>query len=256
MMEGASRAVSRSEAVVVEIRNRILNGAFEPGFHLQEIPLAKALGVSRTPIREALGILSKEGLLEPGPKRGYKIRTFTLKEVMDAYDVRADLEGLAARILAERGLTSDEATSIEDCLKLGDDLLKKGLNERDQPAWLEMNNTFHTILVRATDNAMLVNFVEQSHRVPLASSRHVHWYSLDKSTFTIARRAHDAHHDIYRAIRSRQSVSAEALMREHIYFSKRLISEHVGEAFLGFDSPHRPVQSGDASSRKALTSAT
>jgi GntR family transcriptional regulator of vanillate catabolism len=234
MTRSKQRAPSRGEAVVTALRDKILRGEFAPGFHLQEIPLAGMLGVSRTPIREALGILAQEGLLEVGPKRGYKVRTFTLKEVVDAYDIRANLEGLAARVLAERGLDAKVAQQLQACLDAGDRMLSKGLDERDQAAWLEMNNTFHTTLVTATQNEMLLSFVVLSHRVPLAGSRHVHWYQFDQENFAIARRAHEAHHEIYLAIRDRQAVSAESLMREHIYFSKRLIIEHVGDQTLGF----------------------
>ena len=88
---------SRSESVVVELRDMIMRGEFVAGFHLQEVPLAERMGVSRTPIREALNMLAKEGLLEPGPKRGYKIRTFTIGEIVEAYEVRATLEGMACR---------------------------------------------------------------------------------------------------------------------------------------------------------------
>jgi GntR family transcriptional regulator of vanillate catabolism len=236
MANRKQRTVSRGETVVIELREKILNGEFAPGFHLQEIPLANSLGVSRTPIREALGTLAKEGLLDAGPKRGYKVRTFTLNEVLDAYELRANLEGLAARILAERGLDPEVKRQIEACLKVGDDLLEKGLSEHDQAAWLEMNNTFHMTLLTATQNRMLASFVEQSHRVPLASARHVHWYNFDQETFAIARRAHETHHEIYLAIKDRQAVRAESLMREHIYFSKRLIIEHIGDRSLSFDA--------------------
>jgi GntR family transcriptional regulator of vanillate catabolism len=228
--------VSRSEEVVIELRNKILRGDFPAGFHLQEIPLANALGVSRTPIREALTTLAHEGLLAPGPKRGFKIRTFTLDEVIDAYEVRANLEGLAARLLAERGLTPDVADRLHQCLLSGDRLLKNGLSQRDQMPWLEMNNAFHTTLVEATRNRMLVGFVEQSQRVPLASARHVHWYRFDEENFELAKRAHQAHHEICDALFKGQAVRAEALMREHIYFSQRLIAEHVRERLVGFDT--------------------
>ena len=227
--------VTRSEAVIIEVRNRILSGELGAGLHLQEIPLANELGVSRTPIREALATLAKEGLLEPGPKRGYKVRTFTLDEVVAAYEVRATLEGLAVRLVAERGIGHGQRARLEDCLSAGDRMLANKLSESDQPAWLEMNNAFHTTLVVAADNAMLADFVEQSHRVPLASSRHVHWYRFDEENFALARRAHEAHHDIVEAILRRASTRAEALMREHIYFSQRLIQQHFSRRALGFD---------------------
>ena len=228
---------SRSESVIVMLRDMILGGQFPTGFHLQEIPLARLMGVSRTPIREALATLSHEGLVEPGPKRGYKVRTFTIDEIMDAYEVRANLEGLAARLLAEKGVMPDIADRLERALADGDRMLERGLQAHDQAEWLEMNNAFHLILVTATGNAMLAAFVAQSHRVPLASARHVHWYKFDRENFDLARRAHEAHHEVYEAVAKGQGVRAESLMREHIYFSQRLINRHVTGRLVGFDAP-------------------
>jgi GntR family transcriptional regulator of vanillate catabolism len=223
--------------VVVRLRNRILAGEFPAGFHLQEVPLGEKMGVSRTPIREALAMLAKEGLLEPGPKRGYKIRTFSVDEILQAYDVRATLEGMACRLLAERGLPPDTVEKLQACLELGDRMLERGsFSEREQDPWLEMNNTFHTSLVHGSQNAMLVSFVEQSHRVPLSSARHVHWYKLDRNNFELAKRAHRDHHEIIEAILRRQSARAEARMREHIYFSQELVRQHFQDQKVGFDT--------------------
>jgi GntR family transcriptional regulator of vanillate catabolism len=251
MVHRSSPMVSRSEAVIIELRNKILAGEFSAGFHLQEVALAEALGVSRTPIREALATLAKEGLLAPGPKRGYKVRTFTIDEVVSAYEVRATLEGLAVRLLAERGVGRDVEAELRSCLELGDRMLARRLSESDQAAWLEMNNTFHTTIVRATGNAMLADFVNQSHQVPLASSRHVHWYRFDEENFSLARRAHEAHHDIVEAIAQRASARGEALMREHIYFSQRLIQQHFQERLVGFDASPKAGNAAETTSGQA-----
>lgn len=228
---------TRSESVVVGLRDMIMRGEFAAGFHLQEIPLAERMGVSRTPIREALNMLAKEGLLEPGPKRGYKIRTFSVEEIVEAYEVRATLEGLGCRLLAEKGL--DEATigKLRERLEFGDELIGRGMfTSAEHEPWLEMNNTIHTLLVEATGNAMLASCVAQTQRVPLASARHVHWYRFDQENYEIARDAHRAHHGIVDAIVRRQSGRAEERMREHIYFSQELVREHFKHQKVGFDT--------------------
>lgn len=228
---------TRSESVVVQLRNMILAGEFATGFHLQEVPLAEKMGVSRTPIREALNMLAKEGLLEPGPKRGYKIRAFSVEEILEAYEVRATLEGMACRLLAERGLAEHEMQRLRDCLDLGDQMLERGMfSEVEHDPWLEMNNTFHTSLVTSTGNSMLVSFIEQSQHVPLSGARHVHWYKLDRQNFELAKRAHRDHHEIVDAVMRRQSARAEARMREHIYFSQQLVREHFQNQKIGFDT--------------------
>lgn len=238
---------TRSESVVVRLRNMILAGQFPAGFHLQEVPLAEQMGVSRTPIREAMTMLAKEGLLEPGPKRGYKIRTFSIADILEAYEVRGVLEGLVCRLLAERGLAESEIRKLRDCLDLGDQMLERGMfGDADQEPWLEMNNTFHSTLVSAAGNSMLRSFVEQSQRVPMSSARHVHWYKLDKKNFELARRAHQDHHEIVDAIVKRQSARAEARMREHIYFSQQLINEQFKHQDVGFDTVVALQRSGNS----------
>ena len=228
---------SRSESVVVELRDMIMRGEFAAGFHLQEVPLAERMGVSRTPIREALNMLAKEGLLEPGPKRGYKIRTFTIGEIVEAYEVRATLEGTACRLLAETGLPEDVVARLQDSLEFGDRLIGRGMfTSAEHDPWLEMNNTIHSLLVSATRNAMLAQCVEQTQRVPLASARHVHWYRFDKENYELARSAHRDHHGIVDAILRRQAGRAEARMREHIHFSQELVREHFKNQAVGFDT--------------------
>ena len=234
---GQHSGVSRSESVIVELRDMIMRGEFAAGFHLQEVPLADRMGVSRTPIREALNMLAKEGLLEPGPKRGYKIRTFTIEEIVEAYEVRATLEGMACRVLAENGLENDVATRLEENLEFGDQLLARGMfGAPEHDPWLEMNNTIHSLLVNASRNVMLALCVEQTQRVPLASARHVHWYRFDKENYELARSAHRDHHSIVDAILRRQAGRAEALMREHIHFSQELVREHFKNQNVGFDT--------------------
>lgn len=228
---------SRRESLVVLMRNRILAGEFPTGFHLQEVPLAEQLGVSRTPIRESLALLAKEGLLEPGPKRGYKIRRFSLDEIVEAYEVRATLEGMACRLLAERGLDEVDVRKLRECLEFGDRMLERGMFTDDEhDPWLEMNNALHSSLVEASRNTMLASFVDQTQRIPLSSARHVHWYKLDRENFELARRAHRHHHEIVDAIVARQSGRAESRMREHILFSQALVREQFTNQKIGFDT--------------------
>ena len=240
--EGAIRlasgyATSRSETVVIELRDMIMQGEMPPGFHVQEVPLAERLGVSRTPVREALTTLAKEGLLEPGPKRGYKVRTFTIEEIVASYEVRATLEGMACRVLAERGIPEELARQLRAKTDFGDRMIAHGLfGAAEQDPWLEMNNSIHSLLVHATGNAMLASCVEQTQRVPLAGARHVPWYRFDEENYDLAKRAHGDHHAIVDAILRRQGARAEALMREHILFTQKLVSDHFKDQKIGFNT--------------------
>src|ERR1700754_244260 len=90
-------------AAIVRIREMILRGEIAPGQRVAEAPLADRLGVSRTPVRQALPLLAQEGLLLEHETRGYVVRAFTSADIIDAIDLRAVLEGLAARRVAELG---------------------------------------------------------------------------------------------------------------------------------------------------------
>ena len=102
-----AEAVTRTQEVVRQIRDLILDGALGPGEQLTEVAMAQRIGVSRTPIRDALNTLATEGLLIYLPNRGYIVRRFDVQEVLDAFDTRGTLEGMACRVVAERGLSSD-----------------------------------------------------------------------------------------------------------------------------------------------------
>lgn len=221
---------TRSEQVASHIRDRILDGALQPGTHLQEIPISEELGVSRTPVRTALGELASEGLLDYRPKRGYTVRGFTLSDIETAHEVRANLEGLACRLAAERGLEPSEDAEMRRILSDGDAILARGqLVDGDREGWVEMNDRFHRCLIEFARNRLLRDLIERTHHLPLASSRVVHWYD-----FQAVKGSHALHHRIYRYVRHRRSVNAEALMREHIFQGieqiRRRLETTIGEA--------------------------
>jgi GntR family transcriptional regulator of vanillate catabolism len=204
---------SRTQSAANDLRDRILRGAFAAGEHLQEIPLAALLGVSRTPIRAALATLASEGLLDYAPKRGYTIRRFSMAEIAAAHEVRANLEGMACRYAAERGVDEASARELERVLAIGDEILAKGrLLDSDREPWTDMNDLFHTRIIDLSGNRLLADLIDRTCRVPLASARVIHWYDYD-----LLKGSHLLHHRIYRYIRARRPVDAEALMREHIY---------------------------------------
>ena len=214
---------SRTQNTANDLRDRILRGRFAPGAHLQEIPLSQALGVSRTPVRAALALLAAEGLLEYAPKRGYSVRAFAFAEIAAAHEVRANLEGMACRLAAERGLDDSETSEMGRILAIGDEILAKGrLFEEDREPWTEMNDLFHQRLIALAGNRLLADLIERTCRIPLASNRVIHWYDFDA-----IRGSHILHHRIFGYIRDRRAVNAEALMREHIFLGIEQIRSRV-----------------------------
>src|SRR6478609_4383411 len=116
-----------SQAVKAQLRLRelILAGELPAGARIAELTLVEKLGVSRTPIRAALMRLEQEGLLETLPGGGYAMRTFSERDVSDAIELRGTLEGLAARIAAERGVATVVLAEARACLDEIDALLQQ-----------------------------------------------------------------------------------------------------------------------------------
>src|ERR1700749_2955817 len=123
---GKMRAGNRALSVMDQIRESILDGSVVTGERLNEVRLSRTLAVSRTPVRAAQQALAGEGLLDYEPNRGFSVREFPLDAVVDAYEIRAALEGVAARFAAERGLSGDEKAVVERSLAAGDRLLERG----------------------------------------------------------------------------------------------------------------------------------
>src|ERR1700730_16197668 len=143
-----SRPGNRALSVMDQIREAILGGAIGAGERLNEVRLSKTLAVSRTPVRAALQALAGEGLLDYAPNRGFTVREFPLSAIVDAYDIRASLEGLAARFAAERGFSPEEKAMIERSRSAGDTLLDHGSFEAgDLTLYREINGDFHDALL-------------------------------------------------------------------------------------------------------------
>ncbi|MEG0001457.1 MAG: GntR family transcriptional regulator, partial [Comamonas sp.] len=154
----------------IKIRELILQGRLAPGTRITEAALSEMLGLSRTPVRQALPALEKDGLLTPVGKRGFAVRAFTHEESLTALETRGTLEGMAAKIAAERGLRADIQAEFHACLIQGDAILA----DRDDIsasnyAYGEMNARFHRLLLQAADRPLISELVERCAVVPFVS---------------------------------------------------------------------------------------
>jgi GntR family transcriptional regulator, vanillate catabolism transcriptional regulator len=233
-----------SEAVV-RLREMILNGTLAPGHRVAEAPLADLLGMSRTPVRQALPLLAQEGLLVENETRGYLVRAFTGAEIADAIDVRGALESLAAQRVAERGVSKALARDLHRCLEDGDSLLaKRRLEETDEASYAEMNQRFHRLILQAADSAIITAAMERIARVPFAGPQALAFdrTRLDQM-YDRLHYAHRQHHSIVDALESGQPGRADALMREHAHGVKEslnLVSFHAasGDAVMRIAFAH------------------
>lgn len=205
-----------SQQVTRTLRDWVLHGRFKPGERVEEIPIAQALSVSRTPVRTALATLANEGLIDHQPKRGYVVKKFDVNIIAAAYDVRAVLEGLASKLAAQRGLDGPQIARLRHCLKTGDQLLAKGaLLLEDHEPYKKMNVELHKTLIDASSNPWLETFAESAQNIPYASDRIVLW----DVPHSVILRSHGDHHRIVEAVINRESERAEQLMREHVHYA-------------------------------------
>jgi len=200
----------------------LLAGEFAPGSRIAEIPLAERLGVSRTPVRLALGVLEREGLLHSSPRRGFVVREITVAEIAEAFDVRGVLEGMACRLAIERGLEVETRVAMETCLEEGERMLAKGhFTEEDPPRWSAMNARFHDAIARASGSRPLAEAIAFNGRLPLVAAGAIAFnvQGLDAS-YRNMQAAQAEHRDLFDAMRKGEASRAEALAREHAYKSR------------------------------------
>jgi GntR family transcriptional regulator of vanillate catabolism len=212
---------SRIATVTTRLREMILAGELTPGECLLEIPVAQRLGVSRTPFRLALGELEKKGLIERLPTRGFRVREFPMAQVANAIDVRGVLEGMAARLVAERGLDAATRGVLEQCLAEGQALTATPPRGSIDPVrWAAINARFHWIMVRAAPNPALTSALEHNERIPMAAAAITFNSAVQELAYPLVRRAQADHVSIVEALIRREGARAEALLREHAYRSR------------------------------------
>ncbi len=211
--EGGSQAVKAQQ----RLRELILTGALAAGARIAELALVDLLGVSRTPIRAALMRLEQEGLLDALPSGGYAVRTFSEREVADAIELRGTLEGLAARLAAERGASPRALAQARACLDQIDQvLLDPSLSEEMFSDYVRLNAEFHRLLAAMPASSVLAREIERAGSLPFASPSgfvgvQVH-NAPARDALVVAQHQH---RQVLDAIERREAGRAEALMREH-----------------------------------------
>lgn len=213
---------TRGVSVTNKLREAVLGGDYAGGTRLNEVDLAEALAVSRTPIRAALSTLAAEGLLEYRPNSGYVVKAFAAKDIEGIYVVRADLEGLCARLVAQQGLSDLHRGLIHKVLEESEQLQNaEDWTEEVSDVWRDLNDRFHNTLIEASGNSHLAMMLRKSRAIPLLNQLKFRWFDVA----TLAR-SHDDHCQVFAAITSGQVVRAESIAAEHVYRSGQRIIEH------------------------------
>ncbi|MFC2967798.1 GntR family transcriptional regulator [Acidimangrovimonas pyrenivorans] len=227
-MAGSDEATEGSEGgqghqAYLRLVDEIRRGELMPGARLRETQLAERMGISRTPVREAIRTLEAEGLVTHLPRQGAVIRVLDRSEVMELYEMRAVLEGTAARMAARAAseIELDELASVNEELA----------RFPDSATTYRLNRHFHAILLDAARNRYLIKASQALQKTLLI---------LGPSTLTDPARAAEAvqeHGVLLDALRGRDGARAEAAMRAHIEAAHRA-------RLRGFRLAERPLDEG------------
>lgn len=203
------------------LRHKLLAGGFAPGLKLREAVVAQELGVSRTLARLAMSALEHECLLIREPNRGSRVKRFSIKEITDAIEVRGELEAMAVRQAAERGLRPEVDAKLAAVIERSETLLAEEIDtEAKRAEWVALNADFHALLIAASGNWAVGMAIAQMSHLPLVSSSAIIFdrKNIEKGHRQLAG-AHADHVEILAAVRARQGHRAEARMREHAFMN-------------------------------------
>ena len=223
-MDPALRESSEGSVGVLErLRELIFAGEYGPEERLVEEHLAERLGVSRTPIRQALTMLEAEGLVEIAPNRGATVCSFSIEDVWDIYDLRAVLEGYAARRAAKR-MGIDEVEVLRRSAGEMDGLAGKYQDHEEEIRKLvALNQEFHGTIISASRNRRLQRLVKRTVEIPLMFKA-FYWYTPHERTIS-----NHYHRQILHALENGDGERAEIVMREHVYEGRDFVIRTLKE---------------------------
>jgi len=205
------------DVVFNTLRNAILTGELQPGERLMEIKLADKLGVSRTPIREAIRKLELEGLVVNTPRKGAEVANISSEDLRDVLEVRRSLEALAIDLACDK-ITDEELDSLADNIET----FRNSITTEGMTQIASLDVGFHDIIYKATGNKRLVqmlnNLREQMYRYRLE-------YIKDHESWTRLMTEHTA---IYEAIKRRDKTSAKEAILAHIDNQEINIRDKMG----------------------------
>ena len=219
--------LSQTVKAQLRLRELIVGGQIPPGQRIAELALVERIGVSRTPIRMALVRLQEEGLLDALPGGGFVVKDFSEDDIHDAIELRGTLEGLAARLAAERGVGAVLLAEAREALARIDALLARPeLDEAAFSHYVELNGRLHDLMAEMCGSHVVQRQLERAKTLPFASPNGFVFASA------LSPRARDTlvvapaqHRGVVDAIERREGARAEALMREHARIARQNLDE-------------------------------
>ncbi len=205
--------------VFQKIREDILAGKYKDGEELREISLGEELGVSRTPVREALRQLELEGLVKIIPNKGAYVTGITPKDIVDIYKIRSNLEGVCARWATEH-ITEEQIEELEEIILLSEFHLQRVSQGKAQQV-SDLDGKFHKILYEASNSRILEHVLTDFHKY-VQMARRMSVGNKDRAEKSIAE-----HRAILEAIKKKDKDLAEKLANEHIM--KVMVNLNINE---------------------------
>nr|WP_106779306.1 GntR family transcriptional regulator [Lysinibacillus timonensis] len=199
------------ELIYEEMKEAILNKKYEPGTHLRERELAKEFNVSTTPVKEALRQLEKDGLVVTQARKGSFVSSNFMNSVEEIRWARAALEGVAARLAANKR-TDDEIAKLESILMK----MKFYTNEKNSQMLEKYNSKFHDFIIQIAKN----NYISNQIEAVCSFDKFIRKNAL--SDLEEHERAFKEHSTIFEKIKEKDAVGAEDVMRNHINRSTNL----------------------------------
>lgn len=195
------------DIVFETLREAILEGKLVPGERVMEVQLAEQLGVSRTPVREAIRKLELEGLLIMVPRKGAYVADVSLKDVIDVLEVRASLEGLAASLGAKRREDADIESLEQKIEELSSCIMNK-----DTDGMIKNDAEFHNLLLNTAKNKKLTSIVE-GLKDQVQRFRVIYFKEYEETGLKLI----EEHREILECIKSGNEKKAMQSAEEHIY---------------------------------------
>ncbi|WHA43606.1 GntR family transcriptional regulator [Agrobacterium larrymoorei] len=223
-------AATHGRRAVIELREKIISGELPGGMRLFEVSLAEKLDISRTPVREALSRLAEEGLLDRLPSGGFIVRRFGYADVVDSIELRGVMEGMAARLAAERGAAPEALAAMKETVEKLDACFGIEQDDVDFDKYSDLNEIFHHQLAALSGSDIVRREVERASSLPFASPSAFLPDKADIAAFRRSLRSAQAqHHAIVEAIGAREGSRAEWLAREHARTARRNLEYIFGE---------------------------
>lgn len=226
-----ARSLTLRSRIYDELVRMITEGELLPGTPLDEKALTEALGVSRTPFREAVAILASDGLVEVRPYRGFYVRSFTRKEIDDLYQLRRTLECFAIRLAVEN-ISNADIARLETIL----DESVAALEREDWAAYAVHDTAFHAMIAQLSDSSPLITTLERlSLQIQMCRV-------LANRSESFAKEAALERDSILRALRDRDADRAAELLDAHIAHAQKTVLLNLDQSLPAANDRDRPTR--------------